>query len=749
MRYTVQIRSDAPAPLYSLGADFIGTSKSGHVLSSNNYFLTLDGKPFFAVSGEFHFSRGDARRWEDEIIKMRMGGINVVSTYLFWNHIEEAEGVFDFSGSRDVRRFVQLCGKHGLYVILRVGPFDHGEVRNGGLPDWLYGKPFEVRHTNEGFLHYVRILYQKIGEQVRGLFFKDDGPIIAVQLDNEYMHSSAPWEMTTGIANEWVYGGSEGNRYMLALRDIALTSGLTPAFFTATAWGGAVCPPQVMPLWGGYAYRPWIFYSHRGEHPATEEYVYEDYHHDGVICADDFAPSYLPQDRPYACCEMGAGMMCCYYYRFIYPYKSVDALANIKLASGCNFLGYYMFHGGTNPIGKHGQYLNESQVPKRSYDYQAALGEFGQIRESYSRLKGIHFFTQQFADRIAPMETVLPTGASAIDPTDLDTLRFAVRTDGTSGFLFINNFQDHRTMPAKQHEEVRIETVQAAYCFDISIASEENAILPFHFDMDGILLLQATAQPILRTVYKGKTLWVFLRPDGMDGLFCFEKDASIAEQANESGDVRLLSVRKDNAAADVLVLSRAMCNQLFVLRDGSLVWTDAALLEDERGALRLETACTHLTLRCWPNDRLASASRLARCDNDVLGIYTLDLPDVQIPVDVKETAPHRFLLRLPEYLPDNLHDVRLRVDYEGDIGHLFLDNVLIHDNFCNGDTWEFGLMEYKGALQSSPLVLMISPLRKGAKVQVETAMAARTETVTQEIAVLHRVCTQPVWQIAL
>ena len=352
MEYQIDLSRYREGTRFDLGKDFRGSSPAGEWISFNNYYMEKNGKPFFSVAGELHYSRMEASRWEDELIKMRMGGINVVSTYLFWNHIEEEEGVFDFTGRRDLRRFVSLCGKHGMYVILRVGPFDHGEVRNGGLPDWLYGKPFEVRHTNEEFLRYVRRLYGKIGEQTRGLFYQDGGPVIAVQLDNEYMHSSAMWEITTGISNEWINKGDEGEKYILALREIALECGLKPAFFTGTAWGGAAYSPRVLPLWGGYAYRPWIFYSHRGEHPATEEYIYEDYHHNGAVCADDFTPEYPPEDRPYACCEMGAGMMCCYYYRFIYPYRSVDALANIKTGSGCNFLGYYMFHGGTNPIGK-------------------------------------------------------------------------------------------------------------------------------------------------------------------------------------------------------------------------------------------------------------------------------------------------------------------------------------------------------------------------------------------------------------
>ena len=740
MRYTVDVKQVKPGQPAALGADFSDVSPVKERISFNNFYMEKDGKPFYPVSGEFHYSRMDERRWEDELIKMRMGGVNIVSTYLFWNHMEEEEGVFDFTGRRDIRRFVSLCAKQGLYVILRVGPFDHGEVRNGGLPDWLYGKPFEVRTTHPEFLAYVRRLYAEIGRQVQGQFYRDGGPIIGVQLDNEYMHSSAPWEITTGISNEWVNPGKDGEAYILALREIALECGLTPAFFTGTAWGGAAYSDKILPLWGGYAYRPWIFYSHKGEHPATEEYVYQDYHRNGVQCTDDFRPAYEPETRPYACCEMGGGMMCCYYYRFQYPCKSVDALANIKLGSGCNFLGYYMFHGGTNPIGKQGTYMNEAQVPKLSYDYQAALGEFGQIRESYSRLKATHFFTRFFGERVAPMETVLPEGASQIDPNDLNTLRFAVRTDGESGFLFINNFQDHRTMPEKK-ERVIIETAKEIYPFDISIASEENAILPFHFDMDGILLRQANAQPVLRTEIKDRVTYVFMIPDGMDGTFCFEEAAEI------TGSRPYFTVKKGSAEVDVLSVTREEANQLFILRDGSLVLTDAALLEDADGTLRLETTKSNNTLLCYPADKLQGK---AQCLSDAapFGVYEVKTEEKQIPVICEPCAPCRWTISVPENILEGLKDARLQIDYQGDIGMLFLNDVMISDNFCNGATWEVGLLEHRNK-QPGRMVLKITPIKEGANVNVESAMAARNEEVKKTIAELNQIRIQPVYEMTL
>ena len=431
----------------------------GGTLGATNRFLTRDGSPWIPIAGEMHYSRIAAERWDTELAKMAAAGIDVVSTYVFWNHHEEREGEWDFSGNRNVRRFVELCARHGLHVIVRLGPFCHGEVRNGGLPDWLYGKSYEVRSLDAGFLDAVRGLYAHIAQQLRGLYFKDGGPIIAAQVDNEYMASSAPWEMTTGISREWVPSGHDGAGYLERLRDIAIEEGIDPPMFTCTGWQSPV-PDDMLPLWGGYAYRPWLFYDGVGaegmtEHPATDEYRYRRLH--GSSTSDGFDPPYDPDSRPYACCEMGGGMFNSYDYRFVLPKRSVDAMANIKLGSGCDFLGYYMFHGGTNPKGAAG-FLNEGQTPKRSYDFQAPLGEFGQVRESYRRLRTLHEFVKAFGPELAGMPVSLQDGQDRIDPSDSETLRYAVRSDGERGFVSIDNFQDHARVPSRHGEQIDVTT---------------------------------------------------------------------------------------------------------------------------------------------------------------------------------------------------------------------------------------------------------------------------------------------------
>ena len=103
--------------------------------------------------GEFHFSRYPENEWREELLKMKAGGIDIVSTYVFWIHHEEVEGQFDWSGSRNLRRFIQTCQEVGLKVFVRCGPWDHGEVRNGGFPDWLLKKGWKLRSNDTNYLN--------------------------------------------------------------------------------------------------------------------------------------------------------------------------------------------------------------------------------------------------------------------------------------------------------------------------------------------------------------------------------------------------------------------------------------------------------------------------------------------------------------------------------------------------------------------------------------------------------------------
>ena len=693
MKYAIDISNTRKQDIYRLPEDiFFGKNPDGKELGFTNYYMIIDGKPFFAISGECHYSRVPENMWEDTIIKMKAGGLNTVSSYIFWNHHEEIEGQFRFDGTRNLRKFVSLCAKHGMYVILRIGPFDHGEVRNGGLPDWLYGKPFEVRSDNEGFLHYVGILYKKISEQIEGLLFKEGGPIIATQIENEYMHSAAPWEMTTGISDEWVWAGTDGNVYMKKLKKLAQEAGIDTPFYTCTGWGGAATPTdEMMPLWGGYAFWPWMFYKCDYVHPATPEYIYRDNHNSDNPKTYNFDPTYDPGTMPYACCEMGGGMMNYYNYRFILPYESVDAMANIKMAGGCNFLGYYMYRGGHNPHGERTEYLNEFQCPKISYDYQAPIGEYGQLRPSFFRLRTIHLFAKHFTEQLCDMITMLPEGSQDIEPEDQDTLRFAVRTDGKKGFLFINNYQDHAELKDKTGESVSITLGDEVISFeDISLSAGESAILPFNMDIEGTVLKYATAQPLSVLKDGDKITYVFFVPEGMQGRFVFE-----------DGDEYVINKNQRDS---------------FVKQCGGKDITFVVLTRKE--------SFNYTEIEYSGNTVAFLSEKAAFYDGE--NIHIEEISDEAKELSTRQCGPSRFVITIPE-LNEKAKDTLLQIDYRGDIGNLFdKSGKLVSDNFSNTAVWDTGLKEIE-AKKDDEYTLFITPSKKDVVVDVSSTMAGRAE----------------------
>lgn len=769
MNYYLNIKDCAPKRIVPLSDKFYGKDPNGNELSFTNYYMEMNGKPFFGISGECHFSRVNECQWEDTVLKMKMGGINIVATYIFWNHHEEVEGKFRFDGCRNVRKFIKICQKHGLYVIVRIGPFDHGEVRNGGMPDWLYGMPFDVRSMNEGFFFYSRRLYQKLAEQFSDLYYKDGGPIIGTQIENEYMHSAAPWEMTTGISNEWLPAGKDGNEYMKALKKMAQEEGIITPFYTCTGWGGAATPvDEMLPLWGGYAFMPWIFYDYTGEHPLTQEYIYRDNHNDNIPATYNFEPTYEPESRPYACCEMGGGMSCYYGYRFQLPYESVDAMANIKLASGCNFLGYYMYRGGSNPKGERTPYLNECQCPKISYDYQAAIGEYGQLRPSYYRLKALHLFVKNFQDKFCHTVTVLPEGSQDIAPEDLDTLRYAVRTDGTSGFVFINNYQDHIECKPKKDEQITIQTAdQDIVISGISLAAGEEAVLPFGMDVEGYELIYAQAQPLSVIKENGRTVYFFFAPEGMKPEYVWDgtKIGAVNGEAIQDDTIRM-APEAGKMTSYVLGGEHGEVEIVTLTREQSLMFYELEV-EGTKTAVLCNKPITYdgSVIRIETDDQKDVVNRLLAypaCDFQGIdqyetvqyGIWSgveMEVSDEErktTTLEITQSGDSRFIVQIPKDYRD-CKDALMQIEYRGDIGHAFINGELVSDNFSNHAIWEIGLKEVWKPEDGDKMVIVITPLKENVKVDVSSTMAGRVEKEGSSLAQLLNVKIKPIQEMEI
>ncbi|MDO3409294.1 beta-galactosidase [Saccharibacillus sp. CPCC 101409] len=756
-----------------------GTAPGGDRLSFTNYYMEWNGRPYFGICGEFHYSRYPARDWEIELRKMKMSGIGIVASYIFWNHHEEREGVYDWTGNRDLRRFVECCAELGLRVILRIGPFCHGEVRNGGLPDWMLGRSFEVRSNDEEYLRHVRRLYAEIGRQSDGLMFKNGGPVIGIQLENELNAAAALWELTAGQGGEYLsggVGGAEGERHMTLLKRMAVEAGLDAPLYTATGWDEAPLPEdELLPLYGGYAYTPW---SVGAEHPRqrpTGEYLFADYHGESEADARGFRPPYDRTAYPFACCEIGGGMQTWVLSRFVVEPESVHAMSLVKLAGGCNFLGYYMFHGGSNPIGS-GGYLNESTTPRIGYDFQAPIGEFGQIRESNHALRSLHAFLRTFGARLAPLATVLPEDAAGLRPEDTQTLRWAARTDGRSGFLFVNNYQDHIEMPDRPDVTFSVELNGEKLEFPrqsrLDVRSNASFMLPLNFDLSGLNLRYATAQ--LVTVHRAQEdaerkkeieTYFFRMIDGQAAEFALDA-AGIAEVSCEEGgvsrggngswcivvpsekearsDAAAIRIRReDGGETRLYVMAKAEADRLWTFEENGrarVLFSEVPLAPVPDGLQFYSRGRREFEFREYNGGAHGDGFKRRR----------VAVPERKVEIGIAHVRPGKAVLTFDPSLLDETDEVLLSIEYTGNVGYAFAEGKLFHDHFYNGGLWEIGLSRFREALTGGEIVLETTPLRKGkTNIAEDAAMAVRQSFEGEAAAEFRRIEAEPVYTVTL
>ena len=174
------------ALLMAAPASIQAASKPGTFTTGNKTFL-LNGKPFVVKAAEVHYPRIPRPYWEHRIQMCKALGMNTVCIYVFWNIHEQKEGQFDFTGNNDVAEFCRIAQKNGMYVIVRPGPYVCAEWEMGGLPWWLLKKKdIKLRERDPYFMERVKIFEQKVGEQLAPLTIQNGGPIIMIQVENEY-----------------------------------------------------------------------------------------------------------------------------------------------------------------------------------------------------------------------------------------------------------------------------------------------------------------------------------------------------------------------------------------------------------------------------------------------------------------------------------------------------------------------------------------------------------------------------------
>ena len=641
-------------------------AQAGAQVTWDRHSLIIDGHRVCPVMGEIHYSRLLADEWSQEVRKMKEGGVTIIATYVFWNHVEEQEGIFRWDGQRSLRRFLEICKQESMPVVLRLGPFCHGEARNGGIPDWVFTKGCKTRDRNPMFLGFVEMLYRQIFTQVQGLQWKDGGPVIAAQFDNEYR------------------GRGE---YLMALKKIALDAGFDLPFYTRTGWPELATPVpfgEMLPLYGDYADGFWDRTLGETDGNYYKAFNFKAFRSSTAIATEQLGQQEAKenkgdQDYPYFTCELGGGMATAYHRRpYLYP-EDAYSMALVKLGSGSNLLGYYMYHGGTNPEGV--TTLNENQrttatnyndLPVKTYDFQAPLGEFGQTYPQYYMLRPLHLFMHDWGETLAPMEASFPSPQD-LKKGDDSHLRWAVRSsaapsgaDGEgSAFIFINNYERLQNLTAKRD-------VQLSACGvtlpKLTIPAGAMAIFPVN--IDGIRY--ATAQLVARR----------------DGKTYLMQIAGIPTTISLANGKTLRNVRPRGTAKPV-------CGNLYLLTREQAEHLFLTPQEPTPSRLGEVLSVTKLSEAGQPRQITIGVQKVA------------EEPQAE---DFAHAAVYRIQLPADSSILQFSNSSILSITYRGDVARLYADGRLVADNFYYGRPFLFGLWRLPRGTKE--LELRILPLQK-------------------------------------
>ena len=370
----------------------VAMAKGGSFEAGKGSFL-LDGKPFVVKAAEIHYPRIPREYWDHRIKMCKALGMNTVCIYIFWNIHEQQEGLFDFSGNNDIAEFCRTAQKNGMYVIVRPGPYVCAEWEMGGLPWWLLRKKdIKLREQDPYFMERVEKFEQKVAEQLAPLTIQNGGPIIMVQVENEYGS----------------YG--EDKAYVSAIRDIVRKNFGEKTTLFQCDW------------------------SSNFEKNGLDDMIWTMNFGTGANIDEQFRRlKQLRPDSPLMCSEFWSG----WFDKWGGKHETrsaKDMVAGLRemLEKNISF-SLYMTHGGTS-FGHWAGANSPGFAPDvTSYDYDAPINEYGQATDKYWELRTM---LQGFSDKKLPTP---PSAKPIISIPKFEVNEFAPIYNGFNFALAANN----------------------------------------------------------------------------------------------------------------------------------------------------------------------------------------------------------------------------------------------------------------------------------------------------------------------
>lgn len=337
----------------------VWAAKTGGTFEAGKGTFLLNGEPFVIKAAEIHYPRIPRPYWEHRIKMCKALGMNTICIYIFWNIHEQEEGKFDWTGNNDVAEFCRLAQKHGMYVIVRPGPYVCAEWEMGGLPWWLLKKKdVKLRTQDPFFMKHVKAFEAEVGKQLAPLTIQNGGPIIMVQVENEY-------------------GSYDKNKpYVSEIRDCLRSVGFDKVALFQCDW------------------------SSNFEQNALPDLLWTMNFGTGANVLDQFKRvKELRPDAPLMCSEYWSGWFDG--WGSAHQTRPADAMVNgIKTMLDNNIsFSLYMTHGGTS-FGHWAGANNTGFAPDcTSYDYDAPINEQGAATDKYYQLRAL---LQKYSDKKLP-----------------------------------------------------------------------------------------------------------------------------------------------------------------------------------------------------------------------------------------------------------------------------------------------------------------------------------------------------------
>jgi beta-galactosidase len=335
------------------------SAQKNHTFEIKNGHFVYNGNPTFIISGEMHYPRIPHQYWRHRMQMLKALGLNTVATYVFWNIHEEEPGKWDFSGDKNLREYIKIAGEEGLHVILRPGPYVCAEWEFGGYPWWLQNiEGLELRRDNQAFLDRTNLYIKRLYEEVGDLQITKGGPIIMVQVENEF---------GSYVAQRKDIPLEEHRAYNAKIKQQLIDAGFNaPTFTSDGSW-----------LFEGGSTKGALPTANGENNIAVIKKVVNEYH-DGV--------------GPYMVAEFYPGWLA----HWAEPHPAVEASliarkADEYLSNDVSF-NLYMVHGGTNfgfTSGANYDKEHDIQPDLTSYDYDAPITEAGWPTPKYDSIRTV------------------------------------------------------------------------------------------------------------------------------------------------------------------------------------------------------------------------------------------------------------------------------------------------------------------------------------------------------------------------